>query len=180
LKCFTHSRSSSSVVQPLLLTAITQSSGRSQYQLAWCSLPDRMTKGGIDQPDALIHSIVVAQLQLPGWTTVARPIVSELVTTFDVAATSIINPISSKLYESLSSIPYVTSKTHHWVSAKASGHGQSSYGSWADRSRASRFIFPPGSLFAPLISSTTLNHAPILTGSSHRALCEWNFLFHFV
>jgi hypothetical protein len=43
----------------------------------------------------------------------------------------------------------VTSKTHHWVSAKASGCGRSSYGSWADRSRASRYIFPPGSLIAP-------------------------------
>jgi hypothetical protein len=43
----------------------------------------------------------------------------------------------------------VTSKTHHWVSAKASGRGRSSYGSWADRSRASRYISPPGSLIAP-------------------------------
>jgi hypothetical protein len=43
----------------------------------------------------------------------------------------------------------VTSKTHHWVSAKVSGRGRSSYGSWADRSRASRYIFPLGSLFAP-------------------------------
>jgi hypothetical protein len=43
----------------------------------------------------------------------------------------------------------VTSKTHHWVSAEASGHERSSYGLWADISRASRYISPPGSLIAP-------------------------------
>jgi hypothetical protein len=57
LKCFTHSTSSSSVVQPLSDTATTQSRGRWWYQLAWCCLPDRITNGGRHQPDALIHSI---------------------------------------------------------------------------------------------------------------------------
>ena len=91
------------------------------------------------QPDALIHLIVVTQSRLPGCTVTARPTVSALVTTLDVAATPIMNPVSSKLYTSCSSIPYL----------------------WR-------------------VSSTSLNHAVIVIGSSHFARCEWNFLFHFV
>ena len=53
--------------------------------------------GGIDQPDALIASIAVTQSQLPGYITTAQPTVSEPVTTFNIAATPIINPVLLKL-----------------------------------------------------------------------------------
>lgn len=61
------SRMSKLISRPAVVAdSITQSAGRSRYQLAWCSLPKRITKGGIDQPDALIHSVVVTQSRLPG------------------------------------------------------------------------------------------------------------------
>ncbi|KAF2838632.1 hypothetical protein M501DRAFT_822209 [Patellaria atrata CBS 101060] len=56
-----------------------------------------MMKGGIAHPVALTHSIAVDHSRLPSCIRIARPMVSELVTTFDVADTPIMNPVSSKL-----------------------------------------------------------------------------------
>jgi len=56
-----------------------------------------MMKGEIIHLLAPISSIAVTHSQLPGCTTIAQPIISELVTIFDVSATSIINLVSSKL-----------------------------------------------------------------------------------
>jgi hypothetical protein len=65
-KCFTHSRPSSLVVHPLSVSPITQSGGRSLYQLAWWSFPFRIIKGGRCELDALIHSIAVTHSRSPG------------------------------------------------------------------------------------------------------------------
>ena len=97
LKCFSHSNPSSSVVQPLSLSAITQSAGRLRYQLAWWSFLDRMMTGGIDQLDALIALIAVIQSRLLGYIITAQLIVLELIITFNIVATPIINPVLLKL-----------------------------------------------------------------------------------
>ena len=56
-----------------------------------------MIKGGIYYPVALTALIAVTHLQLPSCIVIARPMVSELVTTFKVIAIPIINLVSLKL-----------------------------------------------------------------------------------
>ena len=83
------------MVQPLLLNASTQSAGISEYQDTWWSLPARIINGGIDP--AILTPITVTHSRLLGCIDLTRPIVLELVTTFDDRAIPIANPVSSKL-----------------------------------------------------------------------------------
>ena len=65
-----------------------------------------MINSKIDQPDALIPSIAVIQSRFPSCILIARPIVLELITIFNVAAIPIIKLVLLKLYMSLLGIPY--------------------------------------------------------------------------
>ena len=86
-------------IQPFSLTAITQSGGIafSSYQLDRWILPLKMIIGGRLQPVAPIASIAVTHSRSPGWICNSLPCLSDVVTTREVPASPIANPVSSKL-----------------------------------------------------------------------------------
>jgi hypothetical protein len=64
-------------------------------------------KGGIAHPFALMPWISVVHSRLPCWTDLGHPRLSEAVTTSAVDIWPIMKPASSKLYVSLSWMPYL-------------------------------------------------------------------------
>ena len=99
-KWWIQSKPSLSGVQPLSLTASVQSAGigLSRYRASKWTLPGKMIKGGIIQPTALIHLIVVTHRRSPGYITVTRP-TDSVKTNLDepVLPKPTANPVSSGL-----------------------------------------------------------------------------------
>ena len=97
-----------SFVQPLSLTAIIQSNGRSAFinQFIQCVFPAKIIIGGNTQPDTLIVSIAVTHSQLPGCMRLGHDYLLVWVITFVVATIPIAKPVSSKLQISSSIIPH--------------------------------------------------------------------------
>ena len=109
LKCFSHARLSSLVVQPFLETLITQLQGISPslYQLKrwWRAL--RIMKGGIVHPVALMPWMTVTHSLLLGQIVFSRLHLSKAIIIALEAIQPIIKPVLLKLYVSLSQILYL-------------------------------------------------------------------------
>ena len=127
-KCLSQSRTVLWSVYPFGVGLITQSWGISVsvYQFKRWTDPFTSRNGGSEYLSPLMQLIAVDHSRLPGWTFFFLLCCSEPVTTIVLLIRPIAKPVSSKLYKSLSWIPYFarmfSMSLNYVINASGSSH----------------------------------------------------------